>query len=127
MEELWTQRLLVAMGAGLSERVLDGVQQLALPSDAGLEAIELHLDDPVSVANAAEQVMATSGGYIYGLFNNGATGAQISVSGTQTNTGAILTARTNGVTAGLSLTNSAGSPPLSNLRRHHPALLLLRM
>ena len=41
---------------------------------AGLEAIELHVDDPVSVAKAADQVLSASGGYIYGLFNNGAYG-----------------------------------------------------
>jgi len=41
---------------------------------AGLEAIELHVDNPVSVAKAADQVLSASGGYIYGLFNNGAYG-----------------------------------------------------
>ena len=41
---------------------------------AGLEAIELHLDDPASVAKAATQVLEASGGHVYGLFNNGAYG-----------------------------------------------------
>jgi NAD(P)-dependent dehydrogenase (short-subunit alcohol dehydrogenase family) len=41
---------------------------------AGLEAIELHIDDPESVANAADQVLSTAGGHIYGLFNNAAYG-----------------------------------------------------
>lgn len=41
---------------------------------AGLEAVELHIDDPDSVADAAEQVLSAGGGHIYGLFNNGAYG-----------------------------------------------------
>ena len=40
----------------------------------GLEAVRLHLDDPNSVAEAAEQVLETAGGHVYGLFNNGAYG-----------------------------------------------------
>lgn len=40
----------------------------------GLEAVELHLDDRESVADAAAQVLAATGGYVYGLFNNGAYG-----------------------------------------------------
>ena len=40
----------------------------------GLEAFELHLDEPRSVARLAEQVLGAGGGYIYGLFNNGAYG-----------------------------------------------------
>jgi len=40
----------------------------------GLEAVELHLDDPASVAEATENVLEACGGYIYGLFNNGAYG-----------------------------------------------------
>jgi NAD(P)-dependent dehydrogenase (short-subunit alcohol dehydrogenase family) len=42
--------------------------------DAGLEAIELHLDRPDSVAAAAEQALALSDGHVFGLFNNGAYG-----------------------------------------------------
>jgi len=40
----------------------------------GLEVIEMHLDDRDSVVGAAAQVLDASGGYIYGLFNNGAYG-----------------------------------------------------
>ena len=49
-------------------------EDLAQLEAAGLEAVELHLDDPVSVGDAADQVLSASGGYIYGLFNNGAYG-----------------------------------------------------
>jgi NAD(P)-dependent dehydrogenase (short-subunit alcohol dehydrogenase family) len=42
--------------------------------DAGLYAIELHLERPDSVAAAAEQALALSDGYVWGLFNNGAYG-----------------------------------------------------
>lgn len=42
--------------------------------EAGLSAIELHLDDPASVANAAEQALAAADGYVFGLFNNAAYG-----------------------------------------------------
>lgn len=42
--------------------------------DAGLETVELHLDDPGSVARAAEQVLAACDGRLFGLFNNGAYG-----------------------------------------------------
>jgi NAD(P)-dependent dehydrogenase (short-subunit alcohol dehydrogenase family) len=41
---------------------------------AGLEAIELHLDRPESVAAAADEALAMCDGYLYGLFNNGAYG-----------------------------------------------------
>jgi NAD(P)-dependent dehydrogenase (short-subunit alcohol dehydrogenase family) len=47
---------------------------LAALEDAGLEAVELHLDQPASVAAAAAQVLDAAGGAIYGLFNNGAFG-----------------------------------------------------
>ncbi|MCG6966691.1 MAG: SDR family oxidoreductase [Chromatiaceae bacterium] len=47
---------------------------LAALEDAGLEAVELHLDQPASVAAAAAQVLDAAGGAIYGLFNNGAYG-----------------------------------------------------
>ncbi|MDJ0739343.1 MAG: SDR family NAD(P)-dependent oxidoreductase [Gammaproteobacteria bacterium] len=40
----------------------------------GLDAVELHLDDPDSVAACAERVLAATGGRLYGLFNNGAYG-----------------------------------------------------
>lgn len=40
----------------------------------GLEPIELHLDDPGSVAAAAQQVLSACDGRLYGLFNNGAYG-----------------------------------------------------
>ena len=40
----------------------------------GWTAVELHLDDPESVADAARQVLEASDGYVYGLFNNGAYG-----------------------------------------------------
>ncbi len=38
--------------------------------DLGLNAVELHLDRPASVAHAAEQVLEACGGQVYGLFNN---------------------------------------------------------
>ncbi len=47
---------------------------LAALQDAGLETIELHLDQPASVAAAAARVLDAAGGAIYGLFNNGAYG-----------------------------------------------------
>jgi short-subunit dehydrogenase len=40
----------------------------------GVSSIELHLDDPTSVAAAAAQVLEAAGGHVYGLFNNGAYG-----------------------------------------------------
>lgn len=42
--------------------------------DSGCEAVDLHLDDPDSVANAAKQVLDACGGQVFGLFNNGAYG-----------------------------------------------------
>lgn len=45
----------------------------ALDSE-GLEARELHLEDPGSVAALAAEVLDAAGGYVYGLFNNGAYG-----------------------------------------------------
>ena len=38
--------------------------------DLGLNALEMHLDRPASVAHAAEQVLEACGGGVYGLFNN---------------------------------------------------------
>ena len=40
----------------------------------GIEAMELHLDDPESVGRLAADVIDATGGRIYGLFNNGAYG-----------------------------------------------------
>lgn len=40
----------------------------------GMTAVELHLDRPESVTEAARQVLEASDGYVYGLFNNGAYG-----------------------------------------------------
>ncbi len=40
----------------------------------GVSSIELHLDDPTSVAAAAAEVLEAAGGHVYGLFNNGAYG-----------------------------------------------------
>lgn len=42
--------------------------------DAGVDAIELHLEDPASVAAAAERALQLADGRLYGLFNNGAYG-----------------------------------------------------
>ncbi|MCP5431528.1 MAG: SDR family NAD(P)-dependent oxidoreductase [Chromatiaceae bacterium] len=42
--------------------------------DNGCEAVCLHLDDPDSVAGAAQQVLEACGGQVFGLFNNGAYG-----------------------------------------------------
>lgn len=42
--------------------------------DSGCEAVGLHLDDPDSVASAAQQVLDACGGQVFGLFNNGAYG-----------------------------------------------------
>lgn len=41
---------------------------------AGLETVPLHVDRPESVRSAAEQVLAATGGRLYGLFNNAAYG-----------------------------------------------------
>jgi NAD(P)-dependent dehydrogenase (short-subunit alcohol dehydrogenase family) len=43
-------------------------------ADRGLGAIELHLDDPASVAAAAAQVLDAADGRLFALFNNGAYG-----------------------------------------------------
>ncbi len=40
----------------------------------GLEAIELDLDDPASIRDAAAQALAAADGHVFGLFNNGAYG-----------------------------------------------------
>jgi NAD(P)-dependent dehydrogenase (short-subunit alcohol dehydrogenase family) len=45
-------------------------QDIAGLEQSGLTAVRLHVDDPVSVADAASQVLAASGGHVYGLFNN---------------------------------------------------------
>ncbi|MCB1724236.1 MAG: SDR family NAD(P)-dependent oxidoreductase [Gammaproteobacteria bacterium] len=47
---------------------------LARLRDAGLHAVELHLDDPGSVRQAADEVLDACDGHVYGLFNNGAYG-----------------------------------------------------
>ena len=49
-------------------------QDLAALRTKGMTAVQLHLDDPESVADAARQVLEASNGYVYGLFNNGAYG-----------------------------------------------------
>jgi len=54
-----------------SARRPDDLEQLQRD---GLEAVMLHLDDPDSVAAAADHVLSACGGAIYGLFNNGAYG-----------------------------------------------------
>ncbi len=43
-------------------------------SEEGLEALRLDLDEPDSIAQAVEAVLARTGGCLYGLFNNGAYG-----------------------------------------------------
>jgi len=40
----------------------------------GLQAIELDLDDPVSIRDATAQALDAAGGHVFGLFNNGAYG-----------------------------------------------------
>lgn len=40
----------------------------------GLEALRLDLDDPASIQSAVREVLARTGGKLYGLFNNGAYG-----------------------------------------------------
>lgn len=47
---------------------------LEMLRDNGCEAVCLHLDDPDSVAGAAQQVLEACGGQVFGLFNNGAYG-----------------------------------------------------
>jgi len=42
--------------------------------EAGLETLELELADPSSIAATVEQLLAATGGRLYGLFNNGAYG-----------------------------------------------------
>lgn len=68
----------VALGLhGRGYRVLATARRdedLAALSEAGLTAIELHLDRPESVAAAADRALSIADGYIYGLFNNGAYG-----------------------------------------------------
>ena len=54
-----------------SARRPDDLEQLQRD---GLEAVMLHLDDPDSVAAAADHVLSACGGAVYGLFNNGAYG-----------------------------------------------------
>jgi NAD(P)-dependent dehydrogenase (short-subunit alcohol dehydrogenase family) len=49
-------------------------RDLAQLEHAGLETLELHLNDPGSVADVAAQVLDASGGQLFGLFNNGAYG-----------------------------------------------------
>ncbi len=49
-------------------------EDLLALSRQGVSSIELHLDDPASVAAAAAQVLEAAGGHVYGLFNNGAYG-----------------------------------------------------
>jgi len=49
-------------------------EDLAALRDAGLTALELHLDRPASVAAAAARALELGDGYVYGLFNNGAYG-----------------------------------------------------
>lgn len=47
---------------------------LDMLNEEGLDAVELHLDDKDSVADAAKRVLAASGGNVFALFNNGAYG-----------------------------------------------------
>ncbi len=49
-------------------------QDLQDLADLGLNPIELHVDDPKSVATAAAQVLEATGGRLYALFNNAAYG-----------------------------------------------------
>ena len=49
-------------------------QDLRDLANQGLNAIELHLDDPDSVAAAAARVLEAAEGRLYALFNNGAYG-----------------------------------------------------
>ena len=42
--------------------------------DQGLNAVQLDLDDPASIATGLEQALALTGGSLYALFNNGAYG-----------------------------------------------------
>jgi len=47
-------------------------EDLRALENEGLDAVEMHLDDPRSVADAAARVLDESGGCVYGLFNNAA-------------------------------------------------------
>jgi len=49
-------------------------EDLLALSRQGVTAVELHLDDPRSVATAAAEVLEAARGHVYGLFNNGAYG-----------------------------------------------------
>jgi len=49
-------------------------EDLLALSRQGVTAVELHLDDPRSVATAAAEVLDAARGHVYGLFNNGAYG-----------------------------------------------------
>jgi short-subunit dehydrogenase len=80
--------LVTGCSSGIGKCVASGLQQrgyrvfasarreddLRRLSASGLNAIELHLDEPESVAEAADRVLEVAGGYVYGLFNNGAYG-----------------------------------------------------
>lgn len=54
-----------------SARRTEDVQRLR---DEGLEAVPLDLDDSASLTAAVDEVLARTGGTLYGLFNNGAYG-----------------------------------------------------
>ena len=49
-------------------------EDVARLKDEGLEAVQLDVSDDASIAAALEQVLAATGGRLYGLFNNGAYG-----------------------------------------------------
>ncbi len=49
-------------------------EDLLALSRQGVTAVELHLDDPRSVATAATEVLEAARGHVYGLFNNAAYG-----------------------------------------------------
>ena len=49
-------------------------EDLLALSRQGVTAVELHLDDPRSVATAAKEVIEAARGHVYGLFNNAAYG-----------------------------------------------------
>ncbi len=58
-------------------RVLAGARKpedLAVLADEGLEALHLDYADPASIAAAADQALALTGGRLFALFNNGAYG-----------------------------------------------------